>query len=427
MRFHWSPFRIYYGWWIVGAVFLISAYAAGIIVFGFTAIIEPLVSEFGWSYSIVSFAASLRGLETGILAPLVGFLVDRWSPRKLLLLGVFIVGLGLVIFSRVNSIWTFYVAFVMLAIGVSFTGVVIAATIAVQWFRKNVSLATGIIISGSSFGGVLVPLMTLAIDIFGWRMAMLGLGIGAWSALLPLSLILRQSPEKRGNSTDQNEDVSSTMSESQDTLEGSEKAIKAKRAFRSRAFWHISLAITLHGIGIFAILTHIMPYLGTVGIDRLTASLVASGVPLVGTFGRVSFGWFGDRFDKRSLVSLCFVLTIVGILMMNYMNNTGTWILVLFVIVFGIGWGGVVPLTQVLIREYFGRTRFGTIFGMAMGIMMLGGMAGPPLAGWVFDTFGSYEYAWLACAGGTILGLLALLTMPSNEKIFGMNKIEKLK
>lgn len=109
--------KLFYGWWIVFACFLIAFYVGGIIFYGFTAFIEPVVEEFGWSYTKVSFAASLRGLEMGILAPFVGFLVDRVGSRKLLFLGVAILGFGTVLLGFTQSLAMFYGAFLLIAFG----------------------------------------------------------------------------------------------------------------------------------------------------------------------------------------------------------------------------------------------------------------------------------------------------------------------
>ena len=110
---------IFYGWWVVGASFLIAVYTGGVIYFGFTAIFEPVQNEFGWSYVQISLAASLRGLEMCLLAPVMGIFVDRWGPRKLMFGGSIIIGLGLLLLSTVNSLFMFYVAFIVVAIGMS--------------------------------------------------------------------------------------------------------------------------------------------------------------------------------------------------------------------------------------------------------------------------------------------------------------------
>jgi len=111
--------RVFYGWWVVGSCFLVALYVGGVIFYGFTAIFEPIADEFGWSYTQISLAASLRGLEVGLLSPFIGILVDRWGPRKLIFGGAIILGSGFILLSRTGSLGIFYGAFILIAIGVS--------------------------------------------------------------------------------------------------------------------------------------------------------------------------------------------------------------------------------------------------------------------------------------------------------------------
>jgi len=111
MHLNWKPTKIFYGWWIVAASLVIALYAGGVTFYGFTAIFEPIANEFGWSYTKISLAASLRGLEMGLLAPITGRLVDRWGPRRLIFGGAIIICLGLILLSHTTSIGMFYGAF----------------------------------------------------------------------------------------------------------------------------------------------------------------------------------------------------------------------------------------------------------------------------------------------------------------------------
>ncbi|MFC1902180.1 MFS transporter [Chloroflexota bacterium] len=156
-----------------------------------------------------------------------------------------------------------------------------------------------------------------------------------------------------------------------------------------------------------------MPYLSTIDIDRQTASLVASAVPLVSICGRLSFGWLGDRYDKRWVTAAGYAIMCISGLLFSYITDIGTWVLVPFLILFGIGYGGPVPMLPALLREYFGRVRLGTIIGLVWGFAAVGSVAGPPLTGWVYDTFGSYQGAWLGLTAIVFLGVFSFITAPS--------------
>jgi OFA family oxalate/formate antiporter-like MFS transporter len=417
--------KVFYGWWIVGAGFFIAMYVSGFINFSFTAVFEPIASDFGWSYAQVSFAASLRGLQTGFLAPIVGFLVDRWGPRRLVFAGATIIGLGLLLLSRINSLATFYGAFILIAMGISACiGVVPISTVG-NWFQRKATLATGILVSGTAMGGLMVPLATRLIDIFEWRTAMVILGFGAWGILLPLSLLFRHKPEQYGYLPDGDLDRKLPASEVQSSAQGNELDIGVKQVLKSSAFWHIAMGFSCHILVVNAVITHVMPYLGSIGFTRSFSSLIASAIPLTSIVGRLSFGWLGDKFDKRRVAALGLVLTSLGLLSFGYVATARTWMLVPSLVFLGLGYGGPVPMMPALVREYFGTVRLATVLGLVMGTATLCGMAGPPLAGLAHDILNSYQVVWFGFAGLVVAGTISLVTTPSVSNEIRLRKRER--
>jgi len=166
-----SPFKIFYGWWIVGASFLIALCVGGAVFYGFTAFFEPIANEMGWSYTQISLAASLRGLEMGLLSPFVGILADRWGPKRLIFGGVLITVAGLLLLSSTRSLIMFYGAFALLAIGVSACTVTVLLTAIANWFRRKMGIASGIAICGFGFSGLLIPVIVRLIAAYDWRIA----------------------------------------------------------------------------------------------------------------------------------------------------------------------------------------------------------------------------------------------------------------
>ena len=408
--------RVFYGWWIVGASFFIALYVGGVIFYGFTAIFEPIANELGWSYTQISLASSLRGLEVGLLAPLIGILTDRWGPRRLIFSGAVIAVAGLILLSYTTSLGMFYGAFALIAVGTSCcTGTVLMAAVA-NWFRRNIGIASGIAICGFGFGGLLIPVIVRLIDMYEWRMTMTILALGMLVIVLPLSLLVRHKPEQYGYLPDGQVEDPVTFDHGLGLSQAVEVDVKAKQALKSSVFWHIALAFTCHTMVLSAIVTHVMPYLSSIGLARSRSSLVATAIPLTSIGGRLSLGWLGDKLDRRLVAAGAFAMMCFGLLCFGYTSSAGTWLLVPFLVLFGIGYGGSNALRPALAREYFGRTNFGTIFGLIMGISMLGGIIGPTVAGWVFDNWGSYQGIWFVFAGLAAVALISVLTIPPVDR-----------
>ncbi len=190
--------KLFYGWWIVAAAFIIQLFAGGVVFYGFTAVFQPLRDEFGWSYTQISFAASLRGMEETISAPLWGFLADRLGPKRLLFGGSVLAALGLLLLSRTNSLVMFYLSFVLLAVGIGACSITVLMTAVANWFRKNLGLATGIVMCGYGFGGLMVPVVVKLMDALGWRLAIVITCLAVLAVIMPLSLLVRHKPEQYG-------------------------------------------------------------------------------------------------------------------------------------------------------------------------------------------------------------------------------------
>ncbi|MFC1974300.1 MFS transporter [Chloroflexota bacterium] len=147
--------RIFYGWWIVLAGALVNFYTAGAFTYGFTAFFVPIVDDFGWSYAALSLAFSLRGVEIGIAAPVIGLLGDRLGPRKIMLSGVLISGLGAILLSQVNSLATFYVVYIVLALGIGACFPQVPMIAVASWFKKKIGKTTGLLMIGGGGPAVL--------------------------------------------------------------------------------------------------------------------------------------------------------------------------------------------------------------------------------------------------------------------------------
>jgi len=386
---------------MVGATAIVGLYVGGIIVYGFTAIFEPIIQEFGWSYAAVSLAASLRGAETGLLEPVAGRFVDRWGSRRLILLGGLFTAAGLFLLSNTTSLAMFYGSFVLLAVGMSACGTTVLVTGIANWFRAKLGFATGVALCGFGLGGLMLPVMVSLIAHYGWRTSFAMLGAGAIVLLLPLSLVFRHRPEDYGYAPDGREPepaVSAQPHASIDARLPDDGHIDVRRAVKTPAFWLLTVSFTVFTGANLTTVSHVMPYLSSIGFTRTSAGAVATIAPLLSIVGRLGLGALGDRLNRTRVSFAAYVMVGLGMLCFAAVPVSGLWTLLPFLLLFGIGYGGVTALRPALTREYFGRGHFGSIFGLVMGINAIGGIVGPPLAGRTFDVLGDYRPVWIVIA-----------------------------
>lgn len=398
--------NIFYGWWIVFAAFLINIYVAGAIFFGFTAFFEPIVKEFGWSYTQVSLAVSLRGLEMGFLAPIVGFLVGRIGSKKLVFWGVVTISAGLILLGFTNSLPMFYASFLLVAFGSGGCTAVVLMNVVATWFDKNVGKALGIMTSGVGVSGLMIPLIVWLIDALTWRYALIILGAGMAVIGVPLSMIIRDRPEDCGDVPDGKTANQVNLSIE---LEEEKSRLTFAEALRSRAFLFLAINEFFRMMATTAVLTHIMPYLGLSGIPRATAGFIASAIPLLSIAGRFGVGWLADLLDKRYTMAVGLVFLSGGLLTFYFLDNG--WAIWPFLILFSIGFGSTVVVRGALLSQYFSRHHFSRLLGLIMGAGAVGGIIGPTMAGWIFDLTNTYGPAWLIffiCSTATILLILRI-------------------
>ncbi len=396
--------KIFYGWWIVFACFMIGLYVSGITFYGFTAFIDPLTREFGWSYAQVSFAASLRGMEMGLFAPFIGFLVDRLGSRKVIFSGVITVGLGLFLLSCTRSLTTFYASFLLLAFGAGGCTSVVTMSVVANWFEKKVGKALGIMASGFGASGIIVPVIVWLIEVYHWRATLIILGCGTLVLGVPLSFLIRNNPEQYGYFPDGR--LTREPAAQAKPRSGGE-ALSFREVLKNRSFLILNVTEAIRMMAVSTVATHIMPYCSSLGISRSRAGLLTAGLPLFSIIGRLVLGSMGDVFQKRYVLALAFGLMTAGMLVFSELQVS--WMILPFLLLFPPSFGGTMVLRGAILREYFGRSSFGKLLGIVMGSASLGGILGPTLAGWVFDSMGSYYSVWIALSSFTALAIVLVL------------------
>jgi sugar phosphate permease len=372
-----------------------------------------LEQQFGWTRTQLSWALTLTRIEGGIMGPIEGYLTDKLGARRMILLGLLILGGGFILFSQIHALWIFYVAYMVMALGQGLGSWLPMMTTINNWFSRQRAKAIGWASVGSRLGALLlVPAIAWAIDPeydrLGWSLTALIFGIICLAAAVPLSRLVRNRPQDYnqypdGVAPEREATPASSAGRAPAQSGGAESGdFTAGQALRTPAFWLISVGHGFTSMVILAIFTHLGLLMQDKGFHVQDTAWLVTVYTAVGMVFQIVGGYIGDRIPKRVglfiftsiQASAVVVLTLASSLLSFY----------LFAILFGIGFGGRSPLTVAIRGEYFGRTSFGKILGLSTVPMNVLLLISSPFAGYMYDVQGTYEVAFFTLAGLNFLG-----------------------
>ena len=399
--------RFFYGWWVVFASAAVILLSAGTFAYGFGTLVNPLTAEFGWSRAAISLGFSLRTEVGGLAAPLVGFWVDRFGPRMIMLVGVLIAGAGFILLSRVESLIAFYAVIVFISLGTSSTSSSAPNVAISRWFRKRRGRALGLMTLGGGLSGIMALLMAWLIDNYGWRDALVAAGVLQLVLGVPLAFSIRNRPEEMGLHQDGIAPDDAAAGAAARRLDS--QGLTTKEALRTSAFWRIAIAMGLSSFATTAVIVHQVPFL-TEAANMSDAGAAASvtAMTVLSVLGRLGLGTAADYWTNRTAMFVA--LTCVSLSMFLFATVSAPWQLAYVLIVFGIGHGGVIPVRSSIYAEYFGLKALGSIQGLALTTQTVGGFLGPILAGVLYDQSDSYRLAFLLLAIAPLIGAPLVLT-----------------
>ena len=396
--------QVFYGWWIVGAGFVLEALMGALLFHAYGAYVVLLRGEFGWSKTMFSAAFSMARAESGILGPIQGWLTDRFGPRTMIRIGMIVFGVGFILFSQIRSPFTFFVTFFLIALGSSLGGYLPIAVAIVAWFRRRRSLALSISSTGMPVGGLLTPVVALALTGFGWRWTAFLSGVLILVVGLPIARLVHHRPEPRGEWPD-GEPPAPAGTATGDRRSASAAGVDftPREAMRTPVLWYISLGHGSALLVVSAVTVHLIVHVTEgLGYSLQQATAVVALLTVMQAAGQLGGGWAGDRFSKRAIVVGCMVAHAAGLLLLA--SATAFSAVAAFAVLHGLAWGIRGPLMSTIRADYFGSASFGTITGISSMVVMFGMVGGPIIAGVLADRTGSYEMGFRILAGLAALG-----------------------
>jgi len=385
-----SKTGIFYGWVIVATGFLILLVEWGC-QYSYGVFFTELCADLSWSRATVSGAYSLLFLWHGIIYFVAGSLNDRYGPRLMLTFSIIAMGGGYALMSSVNALWQLYIFYgIIIGTGVGFGFVPISSTVS-RWFVKRRGTALGITAAGVGLGTlVMAPVTQLLITRFDWHTSYLILAGILLVVGIPICRLMKLDPSEKGllpygieeiqdKSNQQNKDLSSTAD------------FSLKQAMATKQFWLLSMMYSAYPFAVQMVMVHLKAYAVDFGVAEMTAATAIGLVGGAGTGGRIVMGSLSDRIGRKASFFISYLL--LAVTMLWLMEVRQPWQFYLFSIAFGFGYGGCVPLFPAVVGDWFGQKSHGSILGAISISLGIGGSIGPLLAGYVYDTTGSYNIA----------------------------------
>jgi MFS family permease len=400
--------QIFYGWRMVGLVSAIRIVGGGLHQFGFTVFFLPISQDLNISRAATSLAFSLSRAQGAIEAPLVGYLIDRYGPRPIIVTAVFLAGVGYILLSWVSSYTGFMVVYLGVICLAFIAGFVHSPmVVANSWFIRRRARAMTIVSAAVPIGGALIsPLLAVGVASVGWRWAAFASGCIFLLVCLPLSFQLKRSPESMGLLPDgeivpANPDSNSSADET--TKNSAIADFTSRQAMKTWVFWLLVMSMTARVTCYSTATVHFIPLMVWKGLSEGAAATLLGAFALINLLAHFLLGWIADRVNKPKLLAACHLLPALAL--PPLFVDSGYWQLLLFTTTFTF-LDASFPIIWATVGDFFGRSHFATIRGMMSFFYMWGSFAGPVMAGAIYDRTQSYELVlWI------LLTLLAFATL----------------
>ena len=419
-KLHNSLAGMFYGWRMVAVGCAIRMLGGGFHLYGFTIFFLPITQELGLSRAATSLVFSLARAEGAIEGPLAGYLIDRYGPRPMMIIGVILSGLGYMLLGTIHS----YAGFLIVYLGVislSFSAGFMHSPMALanSWFIRRRALAMTLVSSAIGVGGTIItPILAFAVYSYGWRTGAVIAGIALILVGVPIATYAKRSPESLGmvpdgvaNTPPRTENHPAGSSARHDAAANTTQEFTAKQAMKTLAFWMLILATTTR-VGVYnSITVHFVPIMVWKGASEQLAAALLATTALMSLPSHLLVGWIADYVRKPLLMAACMVLGAIAVAFLAY--GESTWSLWVFTFMFTF-MEAIFPVSWATVGDFFGRQSFATIRGTMSFFYLWGPALGPVITGAVYDSHQSYAPLMIAYIATSLTAatLYSLLQKP---------------
>ncbi len=410
--------KIFYGYWIILAAFVTQFASIGLQNYVIGPFTIPMTEEFGWTRAEFTSARSIGQIVAAFTGFFIGAGVDRYGGRPFILVGMAILSTSVYTLGSVQTLthWIVVNGFIV-TIGAAMIGNLVVNVTLGKWFVNYRGRAVALAAMGVSLSGVLLPpITTWLVDTLGWRVAWHVLGIGAALLIAPAALVIRRSPEDYNMNPDGHsaEQMASEMGDRARLDYAS--SMTRRQAMRTGRFYALVLAFGLFQISITVMLLQTVPFMTDAGYPRLLAASMISLTSMPAFISKPFWGMLIDRYSARPLAAIGASITgfslIIIVLAVQVQNNVLVYSAFLLM---GLGWGGLIPLQEVIWASYFGRRYLGSVRATALPFTFAMTALGPVLAAAHYDHFGNYDNAFLMMAVCNLAAALMLLLISDSR------------
>jgi sugar phosphate permease len=371
----------------------------GIMFYGLSFFYDFWVKDLGWSRVTITSGSAFGRVTVALSGFLVGWLIDRFGPRKLILSGILFGGIAFMAFGMMTALWQFYLFSLLAALGYICGGPLPNQVLTSRWFTKSRGKAMGIAYLGVGVGGMLVPQIARVLNFhFGWHTALILLGVIMILVAFPIAFFVKDTPP--------------------DTIlekpAGTEQDVPLKHILKNRSFYLLMIGSTCSIAAVSGTSQHLKLFFSLdLNYTQGQSANLISIVLFSSIIGRLFMGWLADRISKKLVMILIYILVAAAIPMLYFATTPG--VIYLFAFIFGIALGGDYMIIPLMTAELFGIKILGRVMGIILTTDVMADALSPMLVGWIRDKTGSYFSGFEVLISLAVIGTIAIMMLPSKN------------